>query len=212
MLMSDSKPHLPYKRKCDFLGIGKTYLHTVGMLTGFANKIRFARTQASLTQQQLADECGISREAVSQWESTNPANRTYPNTANLQIVSRLTGAPLAWLLNDGNVEPWRPPATLSSQRGSSPAGKPLTAEQQALLADYAACSPADRAEQLLPLASPRSRSALEYIIQAALDNRLTERDLELLQSIAVHITGRHPPGPIDAALKQRAKGRARTPR
>lgn len=43
---------------------------------------------------------------------------------------------------------------------------------------------------LLPLATPRSRLALERIIDAARDGRLTDDDLELLAQIARRIAAR----------------------
>lgn len=77
-----------------------------GMPSELWQRLRAAREHAKLTQQQIADACGVSREAVSQWEAKDPAKRKTPGVPRLRIVSRLTSAPLDWLLDDGrDVEP-----------------------------------------------------------------------------------------------------------
>jgi LPXTG-motif cell wall-anchored protein len=53
-------------------------------------RIRELRTQKGLTQEALALELGISRQAVAKWE----AGQTAPSTANLVALSRLLNVPL----------------------------------------------------------------------------------------------------------------------
>ena len=65
-------------------------------------KIKAARRHANMTQQQLADALGVSRPAVSLWESTNPKVRNVPTHTHLNNLSRLTGAPLHWLIEDSD--------------------------------------------------------------------------------------------------------------
>lgn len=68
-------------------------------------RIQSARRYARLSQQALADRIGVSRPAVSQWE-TEGDKGTAPNRDNLAAISRITGAPMDWLLDDSaDVEP-----------------------------------------------------------------------------------------------------------
>lgn len=61
-------------------------------------RIRAARKWAKLTQQQVADQLGITREAISLWE--NASKGIHPELSRLQAFSRITGAPLSWLVDD----------------------------------------------------------------------------------------------------------------
>lgn len=98
--MPSSKQHLRIGVKQCFLASSKSALHNGAMSTELWQRLRAARKHANLTQQAVADACGISREAVSQWEAIDVAKRSRPETGNLQTVSRITGAPLDWLLAD----------------------------------------------------------------------------------------------------------------
>lgn len=93
-------------------------------------KIKEARTRAGLTQAQVADACGISREAVSQWEARDEAKRTHPGLENLLQFARLTGSSIGWLtgeLNEGSQEPLE---NHTSTPGTAPT---LTPDEQAIL-------------------------------------------------------------------------------
>lgn len=72
-------------------------------------RLRAARKHANVSQQQIADECGIERASVSQWEAQDPAKRNTPGVPRLRAYVKLTGAPLDWLLNDQAEldEPWQ---------------------------------------------------------------------------------------------------------
>lgn len=63
-------------------------------------RLRQARKYADLTQQDLADACSVTRGAVALWEAAEPEHRTKPTTDHLITVSKVTGVPLEWLLND----------------------------------------------------------------------------------------------------------------
>lgn len=96
-------------------------------------RIRQARKYADLTQQQLADACGVTRGAVALWEAAEPEHRAKPITDNLVAISKTTNVPLEWLLNDyADVDAiWRlngefgqgatPLPVLSSQSIAAPA-------------------------------------------------------------------------------------------
>lgn len=107
-------------------------------------RIREARKAAGLTQEQLADQCGISRPAVVQWERPpSRGKRTTPATPHLQVLSRLSGYSLEWLLTGDGEKGCRedhPPY----QDARRDAGA-LTREEQALVALYRQLPPGDRA-------------------------------------------------------------------
>lgn len=73
------------------------------MATELWQRIKFARTHAKLTQDQVADRLGISRAAVAQWEAIDPEKRTTPSRLNLLRFSDASGAPIEWL-NDDRAE------------------------------------------------------------------------------------------------------------
>ncbi len=62
----------------------------------FAERIRLARRKAGLTQAKTAEQMGISRGAVANWESSGQIR---PSTENLQKFAALTGTTLDWLLS-----------------------------------------------------------------------------------------------------------------
>lgn len=122
--MAGSKPHLPGNCKPSFLARRKVVLHDAAMATEMWQRLRSARKYANKTQQQIAEACEISREAVSQWEASDPAKRTFPGMRNLQTVSRVTGAPIEWLLSDGSglsIEEWLDAPTAPSTPALDPA-------------------------------------------------------------------------------------------
>lgn len=69
------------------------------MPSSLGERIALARRHARLSQGSLAEAVGVSRPAVSQWESRLP-NRTEPTTENLRAIARVTGAPMYWLADD----------------------------------------------------------------------------------------------------------------
>jgi len=73
--------------------IGKTGLQNNLMTLG--SRISEARDRAGKTQQEVADHFGITREAVSQWESDD----TRPRSAKLSELTRFLGVHPAWLLD-----------------------------------------------------------------------------------------------------------------
>ncbi len=59
-------------------------------------KIKIARNQAGLSQEQLAEKMGISRSAVAKWE----VNNGMPDIDNLKMLSNLLGVTVDHLIND----------------------------------------------------------------------------------------------------------------
>ncbi len=71
-------------------------------------KLAQARRKNNLTQEQLAERLGVSRQAVSRWES----DAAYPETDKIVRMSKLLGVSCDWLLQDGEEAPV--PAAVSS--------------------------------------------------------------------------------------------------
>ena len=63
-----------------------------------AERIRLARVTAKLTQAQVADRLGISRGAVTLWESENPEHRSAPSISTLKDFAEVVGVSLISLL------------------------------------------------------------------------------------------------------------------
>lgn len=71
------------------------------MFTDIGTKIKDARTAAQLTQEQVAEALGISRQTVSNWEN----DRTYPDILSVIKMSDLYAVSLDHLLKDRKEEP-----------------------------------------------------------------------------------------------------------
>lgn len=71
-------------------------------MTLLAINIRKLRKKHKITQDQLANHCGVSGAAVSQWESkTTP---TIPDVVNLLLISRLLDSSVEQLMYANNIE------------------------------------------------------------------------------------------------------------
>ena len=62
-------------------------------------KLKEARKQAGLSQEQLSEKLGVSRSAVSKWETDNGI----PDVDNLKVISKLLNVSIDYLLDDGEV-------------------------------------------------------------------------------------------------------------
>ena len=62
-------------------------------------KIKEARKQCGLSQEQLAEKMAISRSAVAKWE----ANNGLPDVDNLKALAQLLNVSIDYLLDDGEV-------------------------------------------------------------------------------------------------------------
>lgn len=63
-------------------------------------RLKAVRSFADRRQEDIAKVCKVSRGAVAQWESKDPNNRTRPSITQVQAVSKETGVPVEWILND----------------------------------------------------------------------------------------------------------------
>ena len=76
-------------------------------------RISLARKKAGLSQEQLGEKLGVSRQAVSKWES----GQTNPDVAYITEMCRLFGVSADWLLLGEEHADERPPALCPSCRG-----------------------------------------------------------------------------------------------
>ena len=60
-------------------------------------KLKEARKQAGLSQEQLSGKLGVSRSAVAKWET----DKGIPDVDNLKVLSQLLGVSIDYLLDDG---------------------------------------------------------------------------------------------------------------
>lgn len=74
-----------------------------------AKKILAARKRAGYTQQQVADHLGITRSAVTKWESDNPKQRAAPEREQLKTFASLVRTPVGFFLDDTLTELDIPP-------------------------------------------------------------------------------------------------------
>lgn len=65
-------------------------------------RLRTVRKHLHISGEKLGAQLGVSKSAVSQWESPNPKIRTTPDLSRLQALSALYDVPLDWLLDDSS--------------------------------------------------------------------------------------------------------------
>ena len=65
----------------------------------FEEKLMDLRKKAAMSQEELADRLGVSRQAVSRWE----LGSTLPDAPNLLKLSDLFGVSIDWLLREGET-------------------------------------------------------------------------------------------------------------
>ena len=81
-----------------YLRSGKTSEETIAVRRSLGEVIRDHRTRCGMTQEFVAEQLGVSRQAVSKWEN----GTSEPTTSNLLALSRLFGVPAEELLR--NIE------------------------------------------------------------------------------------------------------------
>lgn len=85
------------------LAFGQPALQTAALMPSqLWERLRAARRYADLTQREVAIAVGLTRSAVAQWEAAEVDQRTRPSVEHLIVVSKLTKAPLEWLMNDAS--------------------------------------------------------------------------------------------------------------
>ena len=77
-----------------YLSDGKTNAETQTVRRSLGEVIKDHRTRCGMTQEFVAEQLGVSRQAVSKWEN----GTSEPTTSNLLALSRLFGVPAEELL------------------------------------------------------------------------------------------------------------------
>lgn len=80
--------------------VERSYTTIRGMKSHIRDRIKAARQHAKLSQEKLGELIGVSKSAVSNWETYNPDKFSYPTYENLRLISLHTGAPISWLMDD----------------------------------------------------------------------------------------------------------------
>jgi len=81
-------------------------------------KIKEARVKSGYTQEQFAEKLGVSRQAVTKWET----DRGMPDIENLKLMSQLLGVSVDYLLDDGtelDLSVTREAVDLTAYKGSN---------------------------------------------------------------------------------------------
>lgn len=96
-------------------------------------RIKAARNHVCMTQEQLGEMIGVTKSAVSMWETANPEKWTRPSLDNLHALSRITGASIEWFLDDSSdINPsWNRPADILSMPISR--SRPLNKSEEAMM-------------------------------------------------------------------------------
>lgn len=81
-------------------------------------KLIVSRNKAGLSQMELANQLGVSRQAVSRWESGD----TTPTMDKLKTLARIYGVSLDWLCSDAAD---REPPKQQNQKQTGPRTMPL---------------------------------------------------------------------------------------
>lgn len=81
-------------------------------------RLAFLRREKGLSQQELADEMNVTRQAISKWESGN----VMPNLDNLICLSKLYGVTIDSLIDDVQDTPPEPAPSEPTSVKSSPSG------------------------------------------------------------------------------------------
>lgn len=79
-------------------------------------RLRQLRKEAGLTQEQVGEHFGLSKAAISYWETENPDKRTAPKAKMMQEVADLYGTSLS-ILASGEAGASEPTSILTSPTG-----------------------------------------------------------------------------------------------
>ncbi|MFC6315347.1 helix-turn-helix domain-containing protein [Lapidilactobacillus achengensis] len=87
-------------------------------------RLRFYRKRAALSQDEVAQQLGISRQAISQWET----GKSYPDLDNLILLEKLYGFNLNELINETEKPTTVPPVNVSDLSNDSNSAQSIVKE------------------------------------------------------------------------------------
>ena len=91
---------LAFKALTKYLNEGKSTTEQAQVRKSLGEAIRDHRTALNLTQEYVAEQLGVSRQAVSKWEN----GTSDPSTSNLFALAKLFGIPVEELLKNVATE------------------------------------------------------------------------------------------------------------
>lgn len=91
---------LAFKALTKYLSEGKSTTEQAQVRKSLGEAIRDHRTALNLTQEYVAEQLGVSRQAVSKWEN----GTSDPSTSNLFALAKLFGIPVEELLKNVATE------------------------------------------------------------------------------------------------------------
>lgn len=98
----------------------------------FGEKLKQARTQAGLTQEQLAETISVSRSAVAKWES----DKGLPDIENLRAIAQLLHVSVDYLLDEAEAISFEVTREPLSLEGLEVTGQCRSQKDAAVLAKY----------------------------------------------------------------------------
>ena len=142
-------------------------------MTELHERIKETRKRAGLTQEDIAKKCGLSRNAVTLWESNDSERRTAPQIPQIRIICETTGAPVSWLLDEsvGLTDDW--------EKGDD---FPLTRDEKELVSLFRNC---DIGQQMIISAFAQFNAATSEEI--AMFNAIKNCDSDQQQKINTFI-------------------------
>lgn len=121
----------------------------------FGEKLRNARIEADLSQEQLAEQISVSRSAVAKWET----DKGLPDIENIKAVSRLLDVSIDSLLSDDepfSLQTTKVAVDLDSYQVSPPC---RSKQDAAVLAAY------PDADAIFPLFRKKKLSGVEHLLE-----------------------------------------------
>ena len=120
----------------------------------FGEKLKKARKEAGLTQEELAERINVSRSAVAKWET----DKGMPDIENLRLISSLVDVSIDYLLDEGEgltFNEIREPIHLEDYEKTGKARNKMDAACLARFSD---------ADRIIPFVRVRKLNPLEWIV------------------------------------------------
>jgi|SRR5690625_9801 len=125
----------------------------------FGEKLKKARKEAGLTQEQLAEKLNVSRSAIAKWET----DKGMPDIDNLKLLSQLVDVSIDYLLDEGekiSFNEIKEPINLDDYVKT---GKCRSKKDAVCLAKY------HDADSIIPLVRVRKLNMKEWIVDAIVE-------------------------------------------